>query len=424
MKKNTIRIIILLTTTSLLGIIFTQLFWIRNAVDLSEKQFDHRVTVALNEVLEEIARMNNILVTIESDTILWNNSSLSFHSVIDTIVLDSLLKERFESFYVDTNFVYKIVNCKDKAEFTVRDGIYSDRFTVSRHKACLSCIWDNECYNLVVIFPMKRKFVLVDMTMWLVVSFAFILVVILSFLYIIKVIIQQKKVSEIKNDFVNNMTHEFKTPLATISMASEILLKIDDDSKMERVQKYSRIIFDENQRLKNQVERVLQIAALDKGDFQLDLVQTDINQMIKDTTEKVCLNHCNRPVDLTYEFSEETLLLSVDKLHIKNIISNLVENAYKYSRNDPEIIISTQRITDAVQIIVEDKGIGMNSDTQKQIFEKFFRLHTGDIHDVKGFGLGLHYVKTMVEAHKGNIKVESELNKGSRFIVTLPDFKY
>ena len=420
MKKNTIRLVIFLSVSSILGILFTQLFWIRNAIDLSEKQFDHRVTIALNEVLEDLGNRSNIAVTLQADTLLWDHNAASIHAVLDTSLLDSLLKAQFDYYCVDTNFTYQIVDCKAKAEFYEDDAILSNRFTVARHKACLSCIWDDECYNLVVFFPMKTQFVLIDMTLWLVASFIFFLIVILSFLYIIKIIIGQKKISEIKNDFINNMTHEFKTPLSTVSMASEILLKSCDNPQKERVHKYAKIIFDENQRLKNHVERILQIAVMDKEGYLLNKVEVDLHQLIRDATDKICLNHCDRPVDLQFNLKMTNPIFFADVLHMKNIVSNLVENAYKYSKLKPVIRISTKIIASELLIIVEDQGIGMNSDTQKHIFDKFFRLHTGDIHDYKGFGLGLHYVKTMVEAHNGTIIVESELNKGSKFIVSIP----
>ncbi len=420
MKKNTIKIIIILTSISLLGLIGTQLFWIKNAVTLSEKHFDHRVTLALKEVLDQIEKINPKPESESTDTIVCRNIKHTVYDLIDNVMLDSLLTQHFDYHCVDTNYMYRIVRCCD-TENNQSDinKIRSDKFSVNVHKACLSCIWEKECYNLVVSFPDKRKFVLLDMSIWMIFSIIFLLIVIFSFSFIVSTIIKQKKLSEMKNDFINNMTHELKTPISTISMASEVLLN-SATRTTERVEKYSNIIYEENQRLRNQVEKVLQMAVMDKGELKLNLVDTDLHKLIKDTTNNLCLEHCEKPVSLNFDLRANSYETKVDVMHMRNIISNLVDNAYKYSPEKPEISISTTNMNNSILISVEDRGIGMNSETQNQIFDKFYRLPTGDIHDVKGFGIGLYYVKNMVELHGGGINVESELNKGSKFFVYLP----
>lgn len=421
MTKKTITLIIVLTSISLLALIGTQLFWIRNAISLSEKHFDHRVTLALKEVIGEIekAAKNTNRKTSEKPT--CKKTSYTVYDMVNPIMLDSLLKKYFDYHRVDTNFTYDIIRC-DETEKIISEsqGILSENFSVSFHKACLSCIWEKECFNLVVRFPDKLKFVLVDMSLWLVFSILFLLIVLFSFIYITSMMIRQKKLSEIKNDFINNMTHELKTPIATISMASEVLLNSDTNSCQERVKKYSTIIYEENLRLRNQVERVLQMAIMDKGELKLTINETNMHQLIKDTTTNLCLEHCEKPVSLKFQLDAEKYIMYVDILHMRNIISNLVDNAYKYSNEEPEITISTINQNNHFIISVQDNGIGMSSETQKHIFDKFYRLPTGNIHDVKGFGIGLYYVKSMVEMHGGTISVKSELNKGSIFFVYLP----
>jgi len=414
MKNITIKLIVLLSSISLFGIIITQVFWIKNAIELSEEQFDHRVTIALKEVIGEIEK--EIKRTESVSKIECKPSAKSLSDIIDINVLDSLLISHFDYHCVDTVFVYEIRKCNDKSAHKNKESILSDDFSTVTHKACLSCLWERECYNLEVTFPQKRQFVITEMVMWLGLSIVFIIIVIFSFVFIVSSIFKQKKLSDMKNSFVNNMTHEFKTPIATISMASEILLKTQDKS----AHKYLNIIYEENKRLQTQVERVLQVAILEDGSFTLDIGETNVHDVIRNITDKICLNYCEHDVSIKYCFNHDTGFANVDLMHFKNIISNLVENAYKYSNDYREIIISTTNYNKGIKISVKDNGIGMNSETLKHIFNKFFRYNTGNIHDVKGFGLGLHYVKHIVEAHNGTVEVVSELNKGSEFIVYIP----
>ena len=416
MRKNTIKLIILLSSISLVGIIFTQLFWIKNAIELSEEQFDHRVTLALTNVVSKIEQnLKNQKDDKEAVCSLHKNS---IYELIENMNIDSMLVASFEFHSVDTVFNYEIKKCKDDNLKQNTEKIKSDNILAFAHRTCLSCVWDNECYKLEVVFPMKRQFVMLDMTLWLGISFIFILVVIFSFVYIVSTIFKQKKLSEMKNDFVNNMTHEFKTPIATISITSELLLKSAvEDSRNKR---YYEIIYEENQRLRNQVDRVLDISILDKEGYRLNLQETDIHELIRDVANKICLNYCESDTTIKYNLKYDSPLLKVDIMHFKNVLSNLIENAYKYSTVNKSIIISTENYQKGILLTVEDNGIGMSTETLKHIFNKFFRHHTGDIHDIKGFGLGLYYVKNIVEAHGGKIKVKSEVNKGSRFIVYIP----
>jgi len=256
--------------------------------------------------------------------------------------------------------------------------------------------------------------------MWLGTSGIFIIIVILSIATTILAILKQKKISEIKNDFINNMTHEFKTPISTISLAAEVLTNTDPASSADRIQKYSRIIYDENLRMRNQVERVLQVALLDKGEFKLKKTEFDLHRLLKYAVQNLCIEKCEEHTTVNYNLNAEDHVVSADNMHITNIIVNLVENAIKYSNGDSIIDIGTVNTDQDIMLSVEDNGIGMSQEKLKFIFDKFYRVPTGNLHDVKGFGLGLYYVKNIVEAHGGQIKVSSELNKGSRFEVYLP----
>jgi len=262
--------------------------------------------------------------------------------------------------------------------------------------------------------------VFLELSLWLFLSVLFILIVIFIFAWIIRTIVLQKKLSEIKNDFVNNMTHEFKTPISTISLATEVLMNADPATSMERMKKYSNIIYDENQRMRVQVERVLQMAQLDKGEYQLNKAKLDVHAVLRATVDSLCLDHSEKKVKVDFILEATKSEIIADKLHVGNIFSNLVDNAVKYSIQDPHIQCKTSNSDTGIIIEFIDNGIGMSFEAQKHIFDRFYRVPTGNIHNVKGFGLGLYYVKTMVEAHGGSVSVKSEINRGSRFSVYFP----
>jgi len=407
---------------ALTGLIFIQLFWIKNAVSIAEQQYDHRVALALQKVVDDLVELNNekFKVELEDHSLECTYFNAKIGDVIDTVVVDSLLNKYFEIFCVDTIYEYVIVKCDESKTLFGDDNIISKNISFSAHKTCLSCIWKKECYNLITFFPEKRNFILSELLIWLFFSGFFLLIVVASFIFIVSTIFRQKKLSEIKNDFINNMTHEFKTPISTISMASEVLLKSDKLSSFERIKKYSQIIFDENSRLRKQVERVLQMAILDKGKYNLEIETIDIHELIQETVNSLCLDHCELPVELVYKLKAKQTEVDIDVLHISNVINNLVDNANKYSKEEKTISITTNNNSRGIFISVADNGIGMTKDTLKYIFDKFYRVPTGNIHNTKGFGLGLHYVKSIIEAHGGKIRAHSEFNKGSRFTVFLP----
>ena len=420
MKKETIKLIVLLTTISLLGLIFTQLFWIKNAIDQSENQFDHRISMALSKVLDDMVELNelNRLQKRQYISESCGNDLVTVIHYLDTSLVDSLLKAKFEFYCLDSIFDFGIIHAKNDSAWTSEYGLDQGRKKITRYKICLKNLFKTQNYNLEVYFPEKRKFILLSMSAWLTVSILFLFVVTGSFIYTIMAILRQKKISEIKNDFINNMTHEFKTPISTISLASEVL--IQNKGTDEQLNKYSKVIFEENQRLKTQVERVLQMAKLDKGELKLRITEVNIHELIKDTVENLYLDYCEKPVSLVYQFYATNSIIQIDKVHMTNIINNLIDNAHKYSYNNLRITISTKNSDRGIIIVFRDNGIGMSKETQKHIFDKFYRIPTGNIHNVKGFGLGLNYVKSLINAHSGTISIKSELKKGSIFTIFLP----
>lgn len=273
---------------------------------------------------------------------------------------------------------------------------------------------------LMIHFPSKRLFLLKQIWLPLSSSLVFLLIIILCFIYAIKVIIRQKKLSETKNDFINNMTHEFKTPIATVSLAVEALQDpelIHQDAFRNR---YLAIIKDENKRLGSQVEKVLQAAQLDKKDFKLKFEEVNVVELVKEAKRHFDLQVEKKGGSIQLKTDVKNPFLKADPFHLSNIINNLLDNANKYSKEEPQIGVAIREIPEGISITIKDNGMGMSKDSVKKIFDKFYRVPTGNLHDVKGFGLGLAYVKTMVEEHHGEISVESEINKGSTFTIILP----
>jgi signal transduction histidine kinase len=254
----------------------------------------------------------------------------------------------------------------------------------------------------------------------LLLSFLFTLIIIIAFAYTILIIFKQKKLSEIKSDFINNMTHEFKTPIATISLAVDSINNPKVYDNKDKVQYYTGIIKEENNRMNQQVEQVLNMSLLDKVDVTLHLEMTNVHELIQNAVEKINLQVEQKNGFILEELEASKHIILADPVHISNIIFNLLDNANKYSPEHPQIVISTKNSDKGIRIFVEDKGIGMSKETQKKIFEKFYRVPSGNLHEVRGFGLGLSYVKKLVEAHHGTISVQSELKAGSKFEIFLP----
>ncbi|MHA7129430.1 sensor histidine kinase [Algoriphagus namhaensis] len=273
---------------------------------------------------------------------------------------------------------------------------------------------------LTVYFPEKDYHVLRQVWLPIGSSVLFIGVIIFCFVYAIKVILKQKALSQTKNDFINNMTHEFKTPLATVSLAVEALQDPELSTQSKFRDRYLRIIKDENKRLVAQVENVLQAAALDKKDFKLKLETVNIPDLIQDSLAHITLQLEQKGGSATFINKLSQPWVEGDLFHLTHIFNNMLDNANKYSPEKPRIEVTATDDRDFISIAFQDNGIGMTKDAQRKIFDKFYRVPTGNVHDVKGFGLGLSYVKTMIEAHHGTISVQSELGTGSTFTIHLP----
>lgn len=274
--------------------------------------------------------------------------------------------------------------------------------------------------TLTLYFPNKQSQLIGSQLGSMVLSIALVLIILGCFAYTIFIILRQKKVSEMKTDFINNMTHEFKTPVATIMIASESLKDPEINGDTKRVERLAGIIYDENVRLGNHIERVLNIAKIEKENLNLVYESLNINDLVEGVAESMSLQFQKHGAELILDLQAIPDEIMGDELHLSNVVFNLVDNALKYGKENPFVKLSTHTIPGHIVITVEDNGIGMSKDQQTRIFEQFYRIHTGNLHDVKGFGLGLSYVSDIVKRMKGKITVKSEKNKGSTFEVVLP----
>lgn len=278
-----------------------------------------------------------------------------------------------------------------------------------------------ESDHLVVYFPDKRNYLTSNMLWPFIGSLIFTLIILFTFYYTLKTIFNQKKVSEIKTDFINNMTHEFKTPIATISLAADSIINPNILNSPEKVSRFTNIIKEENRRMNRQVESVLKMALIDKKDFNLNMVETSVHPLIEKAVGNINLQVDQKGGIIDFECKAENDLLRIDETHFANVVYNLLDNANKYALNaPPEIKVTTYNQNGNFYMDISDNGIGMDQETLDKIFEKFYRVPTGDVHTVKGFGLGLSYVKAIVMQFKGDISVKSTKNKGSIFSLKIP----
>lgn len=275
-------------------------------------------------------------------------------------------------------------------------------------------------YKLLLRFPNKTNFVFSSMLPMTILTLLFVVIILVTYTSALKQLIMQKQISEIKTDFINNMTHEFKTPIATINLALDAIKnpKIIDDK--EKVQKYLQMIKDENKRMHAQVENVLRISKLEKNELNIDKEPQEITEFIEDAIDHISLILEDREGEVHTHFNATRTTVLLNDIHFTNLLVNILDNAMKYSVEKPMINVYTENIKDYVLIKIEDNGIGMTKAVQKKVFDKFFREHTGDLHNVKGHGLGLAYVKQIIDDHNGEVFVESEKGKGSMFIIKLP----
>jgi two-component system phosphate regulon sensor histidine kinase PhoR len=335
--------------------------------------------------------------------------------------LDSMLRAELRNLSIFSDFDFKVSSAKRDSIIFIRASTKSSFLAANSYETPLfpkDMIRDPGM--LTVNFPNKNNIILSNLTAMMGLSGGLLLVLIFSFGYTIHSILMQKKISEMKTDFINNMTHEFKTPVATIMIASEALKDPELTSDKKSIDRLANIIYDENVRLGSHIERVLNIAKIEKGDLKLEHKEVEMNDLLAAIVDSMSLQLEKRNASIELELEASYALVMGDELHLSNVIFNLLDNANKYSPENPQIKISTQNTGKNLIIKVSDKGIGMNKDQLSKIFDQFYRIPTGNLHDVKGFGLGLSYVNNIIKGLNGTIKVKSEKGIGSEFEISLP----
>lgn len=420
MSGRTITIVILLAILSLGIIVAGQVFWVKNAYDLQEKQFTGRVVVALSEVVQQIRVMNKDSAATEPVKQISNNYFIA--NINDTpqpYLLEDLIKDELEISGLTDDFEYGIYDCfTDSILFGSRVSFDPTKQRMRADQIHRIENFQPDGHYFGVLFPNKSSFLLKQLDFWMYSSIVVLLIVIF-FSYTISAMLKQKRLAETRTDFVNNMTHELKTPIATIGLSADAISNPAIVNNPERLQQYIGIIKNENSRLKSQVDRVLQIASLTPKKVHVKDETLDLHEIIEKavTTFKVQIDEAEG--ELHTQLNATNSFIKGDLVHITNVIYNLLDNAAKYTEDAPNITIETHNEHGHIVIAISDKGIGISQQHQKSIFERFYRVPTGNLHAVRGFGLGLFYVKTIIKAHKGTIDVKSAIGKGSTFTIKL-----
>lgn len=435
--KRIFPVISILILLSLLGLIFFQFLWLRSAKEVKEQQLIDNINRATNEAAERLMqdkrfpgfnKNSNLLFPTDKMQMEFNRPSVIQRfskEEISDIIRIALDRNNLK----DIPFEFAITQNSLTGDEIQTDNFfkyYIDTMNNTHHIIQLVAPSGSNLENLakeeflIVIVPHQRSIVLKEISWFILGTILFTIIITTAFFLTIRTLLRQKKLSEIKSDFINNMTHEFKTPLATISLAVDALKNEKVSADKEKTNYFTAVIKEENRRMNKQVETILQAALLDKQEVQLNLKKLSAHEMINSALNNIALPVNEKQGRLEVSLEAQKDIIMADEVHFTNLINNLLDNAVKYSKENLLIKLHTENAGNHIRIRIEDNGIGMNKETLNRIFEKFFRAHTGNIHNVKGFGLGLSYVKTMVDAHKGTIKADSTLGKGSSFVITIP----
>ncbi len=440
MSRRRIGILLLLAVLSVAGIVATQVYWLdkafevrRSQMDLRKeqaraeaKQFNDRVVIALTNVADEILTINNDPAKLFEAVkqVRPNYFTVAINDTVHPFLLESLLTREFQKRNILENFEYGVYDCfTDSIVYGDYVALGDTEFAGRPEGKAPQIKWDKDGHYFGVFFPHRENAAL-ELENSRISAWAFSalisLIVFVFFAYSVYIILKQKRLSEMKTDFINNMTHELKTPISTISLSGEVLMGDKIAQQPERLKQYAELIYKENNRLRLQVEKVLQLAALDRGKVKLNKSLIDLHAVVEDAAEALRMVFGSEGPKVTLRLDALDHEILADPVHIDNIIHNLLDNAVKYGGEKPEIEILTRNDGDAVVLIVKDNGIGIPKKSLPYVFDKFYRVPTGNVHDVKGFGLGLYYVRQTVRAHGGKISVQSSEGEGTAFTVKLP----
>ena len=438
LMKRSFRIIIVLIGLSIGGLFLLQASWLSNLLEITEVQLVNKVNEAGVNVVNDVkARIyNGQPITLPKKGGLAFNGELHLHFIKPTSVDDYFTAAQINdkiaaafnaAGFKNLNFEFAVTSTIDEYEMASSNFKTEYWDTVNNKIFYVAIIPESGSdyegisafEKLIIVVPDYRNQVWASLKWVLLGAITFMIIILAAFFVTIRSLLIQKKLSEIKSDFINNMTHEFKTPIATISLAVDAMRNEKVQSSPEKMAYFSGIIKDENIRMNKHVETILQAAHMDREELKLNPVPLHLHELIEGAIDnhQLQLKEKNGEVILHLDASPDGII--ADEIHFSNLISNLIDNAIKYAAAAPVITINTYIKGDAIFVSVADNGIGMTDETQKRIFEKFYRAHTGNLHNVKGFGLGMSYVKTVIDAHKGSISVASKLGEGSVFTVQM-----
>ncbi len=393
-----------------------QIKWIFQTAKIKEELFNEKANMVLSRTAETLCSDKETCMNMDSCCFLDSGPECALKlDQAEVSKIDSLLAHymKFYNFHIDYSFEVIKPKASDlhKNENRLKNNVYKKR---------LEEIVSKNGLELKLILPEKKQFIIAEMGSMFITSVILILVVLILFWKTTQSLIMENKISEHTTDFLNNMTHEFKTPLTNISLAGKMIIKDTTIKQEEKIKHYTGIILEENEKLRLQVEQVLSMTALERGEIPLVKTELDFHQLINDAIKCIRIQIESKNGDLILNLNAKNVVVSGDKNHLTNAIYNLIDNGIKYSKNKPQLSIHTSNNNQNLIIAISDNGIGIEKKYQKKIFDKFFRIPTGDVHDVKGFGLGLAYVKKIIELHGGTIELKSEKEKGTIFTITLP----
>ena len=422
MKDVQILRVFFLGVMAIIGILSLQTYWVVNTWNNNEEEFNERVHSALYRVAQSIAKMGDISLPARN---LIKQRSANYYIVnteteIDPVALEFYLQKELERQQLRIDFEYAVFDCSNGqmvyGDYCAYDN--QDNLPSAQERSLPS---DQEfTYYFGVRFPNRSNFLFGKMQIALTMT-GILFVTVLFFAYSLWVIFRQKRFSEMQKDFINNMTHEFKTPLSTIQIAADVFLKHAEVQKDQRLFQYAGIIKEQNTRLNQQVERVLDIARFEKDNFDLRQEWVDLQDLILTVTSSVRLRIQERGGTLKLNLAEDLEPIWADRFHLTNLLHSLLDNAIKYSKDAPNLELDLQPSgTASVQLKIQDQGIGIAKEYQTKVFEKFYRIPTGNVHNVKGFGLGLYYVQRICFAHGWKIRLQSEAGRGTCFAILIP----
>ncbi len=434
--KKTFPIIFTLIALSIIGILFIQITWLQGLMILSKNQLSDKVNQSAVAVSNEISKKMKSGLSLRFPK---RHQSLGeeyhIHSFEESTIADiynrnelnARIRAAFNKYGVnDLNFEFAVTDKKGNIE--VQSVKFEDAFSDELNTLQVRLPVIPQDYiepvgpfeTIIILVPNVRLYLLHSLQWVIMGAVLFILIVLAAFFITVKSLLTQKRLNEIKRDFINNMTHELKTPIATISLAVDALKRPKVQADNKSIDYFSTIIKEENVRMNKHVEVILQAAQLEKKEYKLNKQLVDVHDLLFGVLDSFKLQLDAKPSAIHTNFDADPSEIEADEEYLIHVFSNLIDNAIKYSKESIDLTITTITLPAEIKIIIEDKGIGMSSETAKHIFEKFYRAHTGNIHNVKGFGLGMSYVKWVIDIHKGKIIVNSEEGLGTKMTITLP----